>query len=109
MKFFISCSLLFSLLCLLYLHPIADASVAVDEPHPQRKSGGCYSEETGHLQSGQTITVPGTCSSASCNSDESISLKICALIRTRDPYCHLSKKDLSKPFPECCPRIACAK
>ncbi|KAI5642864.1 single domain von willebrand factor type C domain-containing protein [Phthorimaea operculella] len=68
---------------------------------------GCYVKEIGDvIPFGETVAPIGICQTIECSS-RMLYYASCGAIGTTDPKCVKTDYDLSRPYPDCCPRIEC--
>ncbi|KAK4875304.1 hypothetical protein RN001_011726 [Aquatica leii] len=65
----------------------------------------CVNSRIGTMKVGETKTVAGECIRASCSPGQ-IDYAGCGSVGV-PKGCFLGVEDLSKPYPDCCPGIAC--
>ncbi|XP_050550040.1 uncharacterized protein LOC118267931 [Spodoptera frugiperda] len=78
-----------------------------EKPSELAHKEGCYIKQINDvIPFGTTISAPGACTRISCGSTM-INYATCGIVATDDPKCHVTEKDLSKPYPDCCPTVEC--
>ncbi|XP_041981469.1 uncharacterized protein LOC121734903 [Aricia agestis] len=99
------------ILCLTMVFGMALGATFIGRPpvKPQELSHkeGCYvSEINDVLPFGEEITPPGQCYRIECDKGI-LSYASCGYVYTEDPNCYITKGDLRRPYPDCCPDVRC--
>ncbi|RVE46827.1 hypothetical protein evm_008535 [Chilo suppressalis] len=75
--------------------------------HTQAGKEGCYIKEVNDVVPFGTVLRPlGYCYRISCG-PKVISYASCGKIINHNPRCFVSKTDVTKPHPDCCPHLIC--
>ncbi|KAB0802174.1 hypothetical protein PPYR_04360 [Photinus pyralis] len=68
----------------------------------------CVHETIGRFRVGESKSLhPKQCIRATCERGM-VSKAGCGTVLTKPP-CHVGSTDLSKPYPDCCPKVICPK
>ncbi|CAH0400177.1 unnamed protein product [Chilo suppressalis] len=84
-------------------------SIAFLPPIPKEFEGkqGCYIKEVHDVVPFGTVLTPiGNCVRISCGARQ-IDYATCGTAITTNPKCFVTKEDLTKPYPNCCPTVKC--
>ncbi|XP_074032378.1 complement inhibitor CirpT3-like [Leptinotarsa decemlineata] len=90
-------------ICLIYVTVDAWEAISLYDPSTNH-SGHCYYSEMS-MKDGEVKRIEGQCATATCGSDRNVYLKGCGATSKEAP-CKIVE-DLSKPYPDCCPKLQC--
>ncbi|KAG6458992.1 uncharacterized protein LOC115449186 [Manduca sexta] len=78
-----------------------------EKPKELAHKEGCYIEEINDVVPFGTEVKPiGRCVRINCG-NPMMHYASCGVVGTTSDNCYVTKEDLSKPYPECCPDIKC--
>ncbi|CRK94518.1 CLUMA_CG008023, isoform A [Clunio marinus] len=70
----------------------------------------CFFNDTSTLiKRGESFINQEMCEKVDCNEDYSMSIYGCGTFSLNDPNCLKWKRDLSKPYPQCCTSFICVE
>ncbi|KAJ8720366.1 hypothetical protein PYW07_012409 [Mythimna separata] len=103
--------MLSKIIILAFVVGTATAAVSFEElpakPCELAHKEGCYVKMIDDvIPYGSTRDPLGTCVRIQC-STSGIQYMTCGVLFNKDPKCHFTNKDVSKPYPNCCPNAKC--
>ncbi|KAJ8719775.1 hypothetical protein PYW08_011950 [Mythimna loreyi] len=80
-----------------------------EKPKKFAHKEGCYIKTINDVMPFDNTIIPlGECIRIHCRKTY-IDYESCGLVSTDDPKCYITKEDLTKPYPACCPEFKCYK